>query len=152
MQALLEKVLSAGKSDVITATVDGLGTREAGALFQALVDRLQSRPASGAQLLPWLRAVLLAHSTILAATPAGKRSLTQLQRAVDARVASLQPLLAIQGRLDFVLAQNRRRAAIAAGTLPMGVRSLACLHWSHNKPYACAVLFPACVAAFCLSW
>lgn len=96
-------------------------------LFKALVDRLQSKPARAAMLLPWIRGVLLAHSSYLAAAPGIDAYMAQLQRLAEARTAMLPPLLALRGRLDFVLAQAQAGADASRIAIPM-VRLLWPLH------------------------
>jgi Dip2/Utp12 Family len=112
-QALIDRVLSSGSSGVLESTVRRLPPRDAGLLLCAVVDRLQSRPARAAVLLPWARAALLHHGSCLAAAPALKGHLGALQRIAVERYASLQPLLALRGRVEYLLTHAR---AAGAGT------------------------------------
>jgi hypothetical protein len=113
MQVLLEKVLSVGRREVIANTVSQLSKHNAASMFKAAVDRLQSRPARAAMLLPWLRVLLLHHSTALAASPGLKGHLNMLREVLKARVALLQPMLDLSGRLDFMLAHAAQQSSIA---------------------------------------
>ena len=115
VQALLDKVLSTGQLSVISNTVARLGSREAVEVFGEAVDRLHSRPARAAMLLPWLRAVLLSHSSYLAVSGVAKGHVSTLQQLVSARVALLEPMLALRGRIDFVLAHAATQRAQTAG-------------------------------------
>jgi hypothetical protein len=107
VQVLLEKVLSIGNKTVIAKTMQRLPPVEAASFLRAAVDRIQSRPARAAMLLPWLHATLLHHSTYLAAVPSVKEHLATMHRIVQGRVAILPGLLEMRGRLDFVLAHAR---------------------------------------------
>lgn len=115
VQALLEKVFSTGQPTVISNTVARLAPRDAAQLFGEAVGRLHSRPARAAMLLPWLRALLLSHSSYLAVSRAAKSHVSTLQQLVAARVALLEPMLALRGRIDFVLAHAASQRAEATG-------------------------------------
>jgi hypothetical protein len=115
-----------GQKHVIGKTVQQLSRRNAALMFASVVDRLQSRPARAAMLLPWLRALLLHHSSSLAASSGTKWHLNVLRDLLKARVALLQPMLDLSGRLDFMLAHASRQpsAPPSVSTSP-----LVCLHW-----------------------
>ena len=57
---------------VIASSVAQLSAAHAGALLEALVERLQLQPQQAARLVPWLRSLLLTHGAALAAAPAGQ--------------------------------------------------------------------------------
>eukprot|EP00892_Ulva_mutabilis_P004366 jgi/Ulvmu1/2300/UM013_0147.1 len=101
---LLEKVLSSGRGVSITRTVQRLPAASAVAFFQQLVTRLQRTPARAAALLPWLRAALLHHAAALSASPPAQAAVAQLGGIVRQRAEALQPMLALRGRLEVLLA------------------------------------------------
>lgn len=112
---LLEKVLSAGNQAVIGKTMQRLPATDAAALLHAVAERLLSRPARAAMLLPWLRAALLHHSTYLAAAPSAQADLAAVRRAAEARAAALPEVLALRGRLDLVLALSQHAPPATLG-------------------------------------
>lgn len=57
---------------IITNSVAKLGVAHSTALLEALVVRLHRQPQQAARLVPWLRALLLAHGAALAASPNGQ--------------------------------------------------------------------------------
>lgn len=57
---------------VVASSVARLSTPQAVALLEALVERLQREPQQAARLASWLRSLLLAKGTALAATPTGQ--------------------------------------------------------------------------------
>ena len=63
------RCLASSNEAVAVATVRGLAPVDAVLLLQAAADRLRARPARGAQLAPWLRAVLQHHTAYLMAAP-----------------------------------------------------------------------------------
>lgn len=114
--ALLEVCLSQSDAGVVAATVARLGAAHVLPLLAALVQRLQGRPARAAQLVTWLRALLVAHTAYLLSVPDLARSLSPLFQALDARLAVFRKLLALSGRLDLLLSlrSTARLAAVAA--------------------------------------
>ena len=67
--------------------------------------------ARGEQLAAWVRAVLLHHAAFLAGGGGGSGTLGHLYQLIEARLASYQPLLALSGRLDLVLAHAKKAGA-----------------------------------------
>lgn len=123
MQELLEKVLSSGRGVTITRTVQRLPAASAVAFFQQLVGRLQRTPARAAALLPWLRAALLHHAAALSASPQAQAALGRLGGIVRQRAEALQPMLALRGRLEVLLATASIREDGACDALEPHVRS-----------------------------
>jgi U3 small nucleolar RNA-associated protein 5 len=113
--ALLERCLATSSGVVIRNTVARLLPVDAAAFLRAAVDRLVSRPARGAQLTPWLRAVLHAHTGYLMTAPAAQAPLAALYQAIDARVATYHQLLRLQGRLSLVAAHATAAGRDAGG-------------------------------------
>jgi U3 small nucleolar RNA-associated protein 5 len=111
---LLERCLSVRNEEVVANTVRRLRPADAATFLRTAVARLQSAPARGEQLAGWVRAVLLHHTAYLAAGGAGGETLGALYQLIEARMAAYQPLLALSGRLDLVLA-NAQRAQRGGG-------------------------------------
>jgi len=111
-KVLLERCLAVRNDTVITKTVKRLAPTDAAVFLRVAVQRLQSAPARGEQLATWIRAVLLHHTAYLSGVSGAQGTLGYLYQLIEARLASYQPLLALSGRLDLVLANARR----AAGT------------------------------------
>jgi len=111
-KVLLERCLAVRNDTVITKTVKRLAPSDAAIFLRVAVQRLQSAPARGEQLATWIRAVLLHHTAYLSGVAGAQGTLGYLYQLIEARLASYQPLLALSGRLDLVLANARR----AAGT------------------------------------
>ena len=101
-KTLLERCLAVGQVKVVDTTVRRLLPGDAAALLREVVGRLVARPARGAQLIRWTRAVLVHHAGYLMAAPGARSALTQLYRAIDARLASHRSLASLQGRLELV--------------------------------------------------
>jgi U3 small nucleolar RNA-associated protein 5 len=115
-RALLERCLAATDESLISRTAVRLSPADAAALLRACVARLAGAPAArGERAAGWARAAILAHAASLAAAEGGPGgALGRLYQLIEARLASYHPLLALNGRLDLVLA-NAARAAGAGG-------------------------------------
>jgi U3 small nucleolar RNA-associated protein 5 len=90
-----------------------LRPEQALAFLAAAVLRLQTSPARGARLAHWIRETLAAHAGYLTAAPGAGPLLSALYGVLDARLALYRPLLALSGRLDLLLAAQRRAASAA---------------------------------------
>lgn len=108
--AMLERVLSVSDAKVVANTCARLAPELALAFLAASVARLQSTPARGSQLARWVRATLVAHAAYLSSAPGAAPLLTALYGVLDARLALYRPLLALSGRLELLLAAQRRAA------------------------------------------
>uniref|UniRef100_A0A1D1ZX85 Small-subunit processome Utp12 domain-containing protein n=1 Tax=Auxenochlorella protothecoides TaxID=3075 RepID=A0A1D1ZX85_AUXPR len=117
---LLERCLAVRRERVVSATLRALGPADAALLLRALVARLGASPARGEALAAWVGATLRVHAGSLVADPGMQPVLGRLHQAVEARLATYQPLLSLAGRLDLVLAQAQtaQRAQQAAGAAP----------------------------------
>ncbi len=72
--------------DIIASSVAKLGAAQSTALLESLVARLHLQPQQASRLVPWLRALLLAHGPALAAGPNGQaRHAGSLSMGVFAR-------------------------------------------------------------------
>jgi U3 small nucleolar RNA-associated protein 5 len=110
-RSLLERCLAVRNEEVVNNTVRRLAPGDVAAFLRAAVARLQSSPARGEQLAAWVRAVLLHHAAFLAGGGGGAGTLGHLYQLIEARLASYQPLLALSGRLDLVLAHSKKAGA-----------------------------------------
>lgn len=115
--ALLERVLSVSDRKVAANTVARLRPEQALAFLAAAVSRLQTSPARGARLAHWIRETLAAHAGHLTAAPGAGQLLAALYGILDARLALYRPLLALSGRLDLLLAAQRRSQGASSGAV-----------------------------------
>ena len=115
--ALLERLLSVSDRKVAANTVARLRPEQALAFLAAAVSRLQTSPARGARLAHWIRETLAAHAGYLTAAPGASQLLTALYGILDARLALYRPLVALSGRLDLLLAAQRRSQGASSGAM-----------------------------------
>ncbi|KAI9031485.1 hypothetical protein DFJ74DRAFT_655743 [Hyaloraphidium curvatum] len=109
--ALLDSALSQSHQPTIRATLRALPAQWILSLVSALDSRIRARPARARALLPWLRALLLAHAGYLASHPAVASRLGALEGLLRARAAAVAALGGLAGRLEVAL-----RAAEAGKT------------------------------------
>ena len=74
---------------VIASSLAQLNAAHAGALLEALVERLQLQPQQAGRLVPWLRSLLLGHGAALAAAPAGQVGATARRQGGRAPAAAV---------------------------------------------------------------
>ncbi|CAE6421146.1 unnamed protein product [Rhizoctonia solani] len=115
--ALLETCLAHGDANLIRNTVLRLPPTLCVPLLQACVERLGrgargekgggagASAQRGTSLIRWVRAVLVCHSGFLMTVPDLVSRLASLHATLGARLALQDRLLALNGRLDLVLAQ-----------------------------------------------
>mmetsp|Transcript_9027 Transcript_9027/g.17803 ORF Transcript_9027/g.17803 Transcript_9027/m.17803 type:complete len:636 (-) Transcript_9027:474-2381(-) len=102
---LLEVCLRNQDKKVIDATVQRLTPRRAVQFLNAVVVKLEARPARGQALLLWIRAVLEQHAMNLVKVADLPDVLGALYQVIDARLAVFNKFLKLSGRLDFILSQ-----------------------------------------------
>ena len=108
---LLESCFHVQDLHIVRATIERLESALATTLLQKLAERLHSRPGRAGSLMVWIQWTLVAHGGYLAAQPDVVKKLSSLSRVVQERANSLQPLLALKGKLDMLDAQmNLRRS------------------------------------------
>ena len=108
---LLESCLHMQDLHVVRATIERLDSSLATTLLQKLAERLHNRPGRAGSLMVWVQWTLIAHGGYLAAQPSVVKQLASLHKIVQERARSLQPLLALKGKLDMLEAQmNLRRS------------------------------------------
>lgn len=146
MQELLERALRSARGNTITRTVQRLSASTAVALFHLLVARLQRTPGRAASLLPWLRAVLLHHAAALSASPPAQEAVRRLNALVRRRAEALQPMLALRGRLEVLLATASLRDGDGADEFEPQVRHLPDSPGPAKSPCRGGLRLPSCGA------
>ncbi|KAI9099254.1 WD40-repeat-containing domain protein [Phlyctochytrium arcticum] len=106
---LLEQALQIHDSDIITTTIRRLPPSHVVPLLDQLMVRLQRRPNRARQLVEWVRAVLLVHSSYLMSLPQLTHNLSALYQTLDSRASVFSKLLRLSGRLDLVASQIAMR-------------------------------------------
>lgn len=106
-KAIIDKCLATGKERTVQVTVDNLAATDAGTLLEVAVNRLDSRQGEGQTVATWIRAVLLKHTAYLMSTPAQQSNLERLRSIIEERMALVQPLTVLSGRLELLIAQSQ---------------------------------------------
>ena len=108
---LLEKALNMGDKKLIAQTVQRLSPSQVIGLLDSLCSRLQRKPGRAAQLIEWLRAILLIHSAFLSSIPNASLRLASLHRCLNSRQVALQKMAKLYGRLDLAACQIDSRSS-----------------------------------------
>ena len=103
--ASLDTCLAQQDVQIIRATIERLDSGLAITLLQRLAERLHSRPGRAGSLLVWVQWSIIAHGGYLSSRPDTVKQLRSLHKVVQERARSLQPLLALKGKLDMLDAQ-----------------------------------------------
>ncbi|KNC86897.1 hypothetical protein SARC_00992 [Sphaeroforma arctica JP610] len=103
--SLLEECISNTNEHVVRNTVQHLPTPYVIPFLEAIVAKFQAKPVRGAQLVPWIKTVMVVHTSYLMTVPNVRESLGGLSSLVDARLSVFRKLLALNGRLDLLLSQ-----------------------------------------------
>ena len=111
---LLETCFHVKSIPTVRATIERLDSALATALLQKLAERLHNRPGRAGSLLIWVQWTLVAHGGYIASQPEVMKQLASLYRVVQERANSLQPLLALKGKLDMLEAQMNLRKRLQA--------------------------------------
>lgn len=96
----------------IRATIQRLESPMAGMLLQKLADRLHRRPGRAGSLMVWVQWTLVTHGGYLATQRDLMKKLAELNRVIEERAKSLQPLLSLKGKLDMLEAQMELRRSM----------------------------------------
>lgn len=118
--ALLESALSVQELPLITEALRRLPLGHVSGLLECILQRLQRRPHRTVLLLPWLRSLLLLHSSTLLAEPASREVVQRTERYIEARLRSQEQVQKAQGQLEVLLArfdEQKRNRAHAEGML-----------------------------------
>jgi U3 small nucleolar RNA-associated protein 5 len=112
-EQFLERCLNVDSNLVIHTTVRRLTPDQVVPLLDLLLNRMRTKFTRTTQLMEWIRAILLSHSSYLMTLPGVVTRLGTLYQHLDSRVATFQKLLRLSGRLDLVMSQieTRRKQA-----------------------------------------
>jgi hypothetical protein len=103
--AMLDEALQTQDAATITSTVARLPTNVVLPFLEAVLYRVQGKPARVASLASWLRALLAQHAAYLMACPTLLPMLTPLYQLIDERLAAFKPLLKLVGRMQMLQSQ-----------------------------------------------
>ena len=70
--------------------------------LEAVLQRVQGRPARVASLASWMRALLAQHAAYLMSCPQLLPMLTPLYQLIEERLAAFKPLLKLVGRMQML--------------------------------------------------
>lgn len=111
---LLETCFHVRELSIVRATIERIDSSIATILLDKLAERLHNRPGRAGSLMVWIQWTLIAHGGYLASQPQLMKKLASLYRVVGERANSLQPLLALKGKLDMLEAQMNIRKTMQA--------------------------------------
>ena len=104
----VEAVLQTADEAVIASTVARMQPGKVPVLVEAIAARLQGKPGRAAGQMRWLARILETHAALLQSDEAARLALLKAYKVAEARVAVLEPLLRLKGKLDLVLARQAR--------------------------------------------
>uniref|UniRef100_A0A1I8GAX5 Utp12 domain-containing protein n=2 Tax=Macrostomum lignano TaxID=282301 RepID=A0A1I8GAX5_9PLAT len=84
------------------------------AFLRILTELVAKHPQSASQALQWLNRLVETHSGYIMSSPDLINRLGQLRSQLQTRLASMQRLLMLKGRLDLLLSLTDNRRAVAA--------------------------------------
>lgn len=105
-RALLISCLLRQDEKVITNSVASLNLSDVIKLLKSLVPMVQSRGAVLARALPWLRSVLLQHSSGIISQESSFIALNSLYQLIESRVSTLNEALQLSSSLDVLYART----------------------------------------------
>ena len=111
---LLETCFHVRELPIVRTTIERIDSSLATILLDKLAERLHNRPGRAGSLMVWIQWTLIAHGGYLASQPQLMKKLASLYRVVGERANSLQPLLALKGKLDMLEAQMNIRKTMQA--------------------------------------
>ena len=111
---LLETCFHVRELSIVRASIERIDSSIATILLEKLAERLHNRPGRAGSLMVWVQWTLIAHGGYLASQPQLMKKLASLYRVVGERANSLQPLLALKGKLDMLEAQMNFRKTMQA--------------------------------------
>ena len=85
--------------------------------LEAVLQRVQGRPARVASLASWMRALLAQHAAYLMGCPQILPMLTPLYQLIEERLAAFKPLLKLVGRMQMLQSQIAAQQAASQATL-----------------------------------
>ena len=111
---LLETCFHVRELLIVRTTIERIDSSLATILLDKLAERLHNRPGRAGSLMVWIQWTLIAHGGYLASQPQLMKKLASLYRVIGERANSLQPLLALKGKLDMLEAQMNIRKTMQA--------------------------------------
>ena len=81
-------------------------------LLDAITQRLTMKPRRAMHLMPWLKNLLLCHAAYLSTVPAAAKMLAPLQQSIEERMAHLNPMQKLAGRLELIVKQADLREMV----------------------------------------
>eukprot|EP01134_Creolimax_fragrantissima_P001009 CFRG1009T1 len=102
---LLEECLANTNEHVVRNTIQHLPTPYVVPFLEVIVAKFQSKPVRGIQLVPWIKTIMIVHTSYLMTVPNLAESLGGLSSLIDSRLSAFRKLLALNGRLDLLLSQ-----------------------------------------------
>lgn len=109
---LLESCLHVSDTLAIRSTIQRLDSSLATSLLSKLAERMHLRPHRAGHMMIWIQWTLVSHGGYLAGQPELMRRLSALHKVLRERANSLQPLLALKGKLDMLEAQMELRRSL----------------------------------------
>ncbi|XP_066467738.1 WD repeat-containing protein 43 [Tiliqua scincoides] len=102
---ILNKILQIRKDAEVKKTVARMPVHAVMPLLHELTKRLQGHPYSAAQMVRWLKFVLIIHASYLATLPDLVPQLGMLYQLMESRVKTLQKLSRLNGKLYLLITQ-----------------------------------------------
>ncbi|XP_013865349.1 WD repeat-containing protein 43 [Austrofundulus limnaeus] len=102
---ILNKVLQTRKEILIKTTVARLPLPSVLPLVEELTKRLQGHPVAAFQMLKWLKAILMHHTSYLASLPDLVTQLGVLYHMIESRVKMFHKLTKLHGKLHLIMTQ-----------------------------------------------
>lgn len=103
---LLEQCLVEKNEQAVKLSIIMLKPELAAQLVEQLAIRISRRQQRTQQLFRWIKWVVVAHGPYLLTMPNLMKTLASLHALLVSRIATLPRLLALEGRLELLLAQN----------------------------------------------
>ncbi|KAK1364064.1 Utp12 domain-containing protein [Heracleum sosnowskyi] len=103
-RALLLDCLRRKDEKVVANSISLLNTSDILKLLQSLIPIVQSRGAVLACALPWLRSLLLQHSSGIMSHESSLAALNSLYQLIESRVSSYNPVVQLSSSLDLLYA------------------------------------------------
>ncbi|CAG8534032.1 4138_t:CDS:2 [Paraglomus occultum] len=109
---LFKLCLEHNNRDIIRNTVIKLPSQFVVQFLEKIVERFQTNPSTGLDLLEWIRVTLTIHSAYLMTVPDLTRKLSIFYQVLDKRLSIFPRLLNFYGRLDLAMQQISLRSSL----------------------------------------
>eukprot|EP00126_Sphaerothecum_destruens_P004490 Sdes_comp18216_c0_seq1m7793 len=104
-QQLLEECLGTMNEAMIHNTIKRLPTQYVIPFLTQTIHKFQAKPSRGVFLVPWIKSVLMIHTSYLISLPDLSKTLGGLYQMVDSRLSNFKKFLKLNGRLDLIMSQ-----------------------------------------------